>query len=260
MRKSRAELPGFGSSILYSFSNPKLKPKPNLEMSHTAHLVFKPSGQDYDLSGLLFDAPSYIIAREVGKVNKHEHYHICFRVEACEQTIRTRILSALNIPKTGRGKGNTHYTLKWDAYKNWSPEYPAKSGDIISSKGFTEDEIEDAIFRGSIKYNKQVDENNKGANIDVSQDMCQATVASPPPASACEWDRLLHAYKQSDKSLDRSCVNIKRWIKSYYLLRSRPIPRDGDLKRWSYSLYAIVHNQCAEDDQAVLEQTQEIYL
>lgn len=227
-------------------------------MSHTAHLVFKPTGQEYDLSGLLFDAPSYIIAREYGTINNREHYHICFRVDACEQTIRSRILSTLQIPKTGRGKGNTHYTLKWDAYKNWTPEYAAKSGDIVSSLGFSEDEIEEAIFKGSIKYNKQKDIGSKGANIDLSNPICEATVSESTPHT--EWDRLLKAYRQTDLALARSAVNIKRWIKSYYLSREKPIPREGDLKRYAYSLYAIIQNKISEDDQVVLEETQEVYL
>lgn len=222
-------------------------------MSHNAHLRFTPAGQIYDLSGLLVDASRYIVSREQAS---KEHYHICFETTSCEQTIRTRILSSLNIPKTTRGKGNTHYCLKWDKYKNWNPEYAAKSGDIISSLGFSQDEIEDAIFRGSIKYNKEKDENSYGTSIDITNGTHQVTVVSPPQRT--EWDRLLSSYRTSGHT--GSMINIKRWIKSYYLKQEKPIPREGDLRRYAYSLYAIINKQTSEDDQQVLEEQQEVYL
>lgn len=224
-------------------------------MAHNCHLRFTPAGQDYDLSGLLLTATKYIVSREQAT---KEHYHICFETDQCQETIRAKVLSTLKIPKTGRGQGNTHYCLKWDKYKNWTPEYACKSGDIISSLGYSQDEIEDAIFRGSIKYNKQKDVGSKGANIDVSNPICDATVSATTPHT--EWERLLNSYRQIDRATERSAVNIKRWIKSYYLQREKPIPREGDLKRYAYSLYAIIQNKTTEEDQVVLEETQEIYL
>jgi len=223
-------------------------------MAHNCHIRFTPAGQVYDLSGLLVNATRYIVSKEQAT---KEHYHICFETNQCQETIRARVLSSLQIPKTGRGQGNTHYCLKWDKYKNWSPEYAAKSGDIVSSLGFTEDEIEDAIFRGSIKYNKRVDENANRANIDVSNitEICQATAPHQTQATT-EFERLLKKYQQDDRALDRNMSAIKRWIKSYYLMQNKCVPRDGDAKRYAYSIYAIVHNKTHEDDQYVLETTQ----
>lgn len=221
-------------------------------MAHNCHIRFTPAGQVYDLSGLLVNATRYIVSREQAS---KEHYHICFETDQCQETVRAKVLSSLQIPKTGRGQGNTHYCLKWDKYKNWTPEYAAKSGDIVSSLGFTSDEIEDAIWRGSIKYNKQVDEVHTGTSIDVSS-AHQVTTVSPAPRG--EWDRLLECYRKSGHV--GSMVNIKRWIKSYYLKQQKPIPRDGDAKRYAYSLYAIVNNKISEDDQQVLEEQQEVYL
>jgi len=219
---------------------------------HNCHIRFTPAGQEFDLSGLLVNTIRYIVSKEQAT---KEHYHICFETKQCEETIRARVLTTLNIPKSGRGQGNTHYCLKWDKYKKWSPEYAAKSGDIVSYFGYTEDDIEDAIFRGSIKYNKTVDENSKGTSIDLSNPVHEVT---EPRTTQSEWERLLDSYRKSGHS--GSMVNIKRWIKSNYLLRQKPIPRDGDLKRYSYSLYAIINNKTSEDDQQVLEETQEIYL
>lgn len=224
-------------------------------MAHNCHLRFTPAGQVYDLSGLLVNATRYIISREQAS---KEHYHICFETDQCQETIRARVLSTLQIPKTGRGQGNTHYCLKWDKYKNWSPEYAAKSGDIISSLGFTPDEIEDAIWRGSIKFNKQKDENSKGTSIDVANVHAAHEVTESSPTPKSEWDRLLSSYRNSGHA--GSMINIKRWIKSYYLKQERPIPREGDLRRYAYSLYAIIQNKTSEDDQQVLEETQEVYL
>ena len=222
-------------------------------MSHNCHIRFTPAGQVYDLSGLLVNATRYIVSREQAT---KEHYHICFETDQCQETVRARVLTTLNIPKTGRGQGNTHYCLKWDKYKNWAPEYAAKSGDIVSSLGFTLDEIEDAIWRGSIKYNKQVDKEAKGTSIDVApHQVTDNTVAHPYKG---EWDRLLECYRKSGHA--GSMINIKRWIKSYYLTREKPIPREGDIRRYAYSLYAIINNKTSEDDQQVLEETQEIYL
>jgi len=221
-------------------------------MAHNCHIRFTPAGQVYDLSGLLVNASRYIVSREQAT---KLHYHICFETDQCQETIRARVLSALQIPKTGRGQGNTHYCLKWDKYKNWNPEYAAKSGDIVSSLGFSQDEIEDAIWRGSIKFNKQVDEVHTGTSIDVSS-AHQVTTVSPPHKN--EWDRLLECYRNSGHA--GSMINIKRWIKSYYLKQQKPIPRDGDCKRYAYSLYAIINNKTSEEDQQVLEETQEAYL
>jgi len=228
-------------------------------MAHNCHLRFTPAGQVFDLSGLLVNATRYIISREQAS---KEHYHICFETDQCQETIRAKVLSSLSIPKTGRGQGNTHYCLKWDKYKNWTPEYAAKSGDIVSTKGYTHDEIEDAIWRGSIKYNKQTDENSKGTSIDLAsgtQQIHQVTVSRPVRQPQCEWDRLLDAFEKSEYR-DLDCVNIKRWIKSQYLKQRKPIPREGDLRRYAYSLYAIVRNKTSLGDQQVLEETQEIYL
>ena len=222
-------------------------------MAHNCHLRFTPAGQTYDLSGLLVNATRYIVSREQAT---KEHYHICFETDQCQETVRAKVLSSLQIPKTGRGQGNTHYCLKWDKYKDWNPEYAAKSGDIISSKGFTEDEIEDAIWKGSIKFNKQVDVNHKGTSIDVSNPIHEVTESKPTPKS--EWERLLTSYRAIQE--DRSMVNIKRWIKSYYLKQEKPIPRDGDLRRYAYSLYAIVNKKTGEDHQLDLERDQEIYM
>lgn len=224
-------------------------------MAHNCHIRFTPSGQTYDLSGLLVNATRYIVSREQAS---KEHYHICFETEQCQETVRARVLTTLNIPKTGRGQGNTHYCLKWDKYKNWTPEYAAKSGDIVSSLGFTPDEIEDAIWRGSIKYNKQIDKEAKGTSIDV-QSAHQVTEITETHTHKGEFDRLLETFENSD-SRDDDVVNIKRWIKSQYLKRRKPIPRASDLGRWAYSIYAIVRNKTEKVDQQVLEQTIEPYL
>jgi len=245
----------YPSGAFDDYPKPSFAVVPNEVPVHNCHIRFTPVGQEFDLSGLLVNTVRYIVSKEQAT---KEHYHICFETKQCEETIRARVLTTLKIPKTGRGQGNTHYCLKWDKYKNWTPDYAAKSGDIVSSLGFTPDEIEDAIWRGSIKYNKQVDTGAKGTSIDITNGTHQVTnIIETRPQ--CEFDRLLIAFEKSEhRELD--CVNIKRWIKSYYLKQRKAIPRDGDLKRYAYSMYAIVHNKTSLDDQLVLETTQEIYL
>ena len=44
--------------------------------------------------------------------------------------------------------------------------------------------------------------------------------------------------------------DIEKWIKHYYLARSRPIPRAGDIARYRYSLYAIVVQNAIDVDAA----------
>jgi len=219
------------------------------------HIRFTPlPGQLYDLSGYLAKMSSkYIVSQEQAT---SYHLHICLETERCEETARSTFMSMFNVPKVGRGQGNKNYCFKWNKYKNWNPEYAAKSGDIIMSMGFTEDEIEDAIWRGSIKFNKQADSNSKGTSIDLQPQIREVT---EPKQTQSEWERLLEAYEKTGET-GVSMLNIKRWIKSFYLLRRKCIQRDGDLKRYAYSLYAIVNKKVSRDDQSVLEETQEIYI
>jgi len=229
---------------------------------NNAHIRFTPfPGQEYDLSGFLMSPgiDRYIVSQEQAS---SFHLHICLETDACEETIRSRLKYYFNIQKVGRGKGNTNYCMKWNAYKVWNPEYVVKSGDIKAYRGYTDDEIEDAIWRGSIKYNKQTDVNSNGTSIDLAsgtQQIHEVTVSRPARQPQCEWDRLLDAFEKSEYR-DLDCVNIKRWIKSQYLKQRKPIPREGDLRRYAYSLYAIVRNKTGLGDQQVLEETQEIYL
>lgn len=74
------------------------------------------------------------------------------------------------------------------------------------------------------------------------------TVIIQESSSGTEWEKLMSALKKRPDAQKMTMADIKRWIKSYYLGFKRPIPRNGDLNRYSYSLWAIQNNKTSYED------------
>lgn len=58
-----------------------------------------------------------------------------------------------------------------------------------------------------------------------------------------EWDKLLSKFQKRPNNTDMTMAQIKKWIKSVYLEKHKPIPRDGDTNRYAYSLWAIINDK-----------------
>lgn len=218
---------------------------------HHAHLRFTPQGTSYDISGLLLTVPRYVIAKEVGTETEKAHYHVYMETDRCEKSLRNDIIKYLQIPKMARGQANTYYCLKVDCYKDPSPAYVCKDGVIIDYKGYTEGEIQNYEVKGAVKFNKQC------APDTVQSRLVFVDAKIAPTKQQSEWDKLLCAvYDRSDfKSM--TIPDIKRYIKHFYLRQTKPIPRDGDLARYSYSIYAIIQEKT---DYADISHVDEVYL
>ena len=60
-----------------------------------------------------------------------------------------------------------------------------------------------------------------------------------------EWDKLLSKFQKRVNNTHMTMAQIKKWIKSVYLEKHKPIPRDGDTNRYAYSLWAIINDKTA---------------
>lgn len=230
-------------------------------MNH-AQVVFKPlmeANQIQDISGysyeeLLKDCPRYVICNEVGTEKERPHTHIYLETTDCEKTIRNKLLRCLKIPKTTRGKGSAFYGLFYNKYKDPSPAYIVKEGNIHQSKGYTQSELDHYIMQGSFKYLKQLD-------ADLTENI--ATVASAPSVAAVvgssEWDKLKASHVRREGYRNMTMEQIKRWIKYYYLSQGRCIPREGDTRRYAYSLWALAHFNVLQEDNIATADNHEMY-
>ena len=220
-------------------------------MTNHAQLVFKPLKEAngiQDISGysyeeLLKECPRYVICNEIGTEKEKPHTHIYLETEDCEKTIRNKLLRCLQIPKSTRGKGSAYYGLFYNKYKDPSPAYIVKEGNILQSKGYSPDELEHYIMQGAFKYSKKID-------IDLTENI--ATVADAPSVTAVvgstEWDKLKAAHKNRGHD---TMSEIKRWIKYYYLKQGRCIPREGDTRRYAYSLWTLSQNRILTEENIV---------
>ncbi|UAU47017.1 Rep [Chicken proventriculitis-associated circular virus 24] len=212
-------------------------------MNH-AQLVFKPlkdANGVQDISGysyeeLLKDCPRYVICNEIGTEKEKPHTHIYLETADCEKTIRNKLLRCLQIPKSTRGKGSAFYGLFYNKYKDPSPAYIVKEGNIFQSKGYTQSELDHYIMQGSFRYLKQLE-------ADLTENI--ATVANAPSVTTVvglnEFDKLKAAHSRREGYKEMSMDQIKRWIKYYYLKQGKCIPREGDTRRYAYSLWTLSH-------------------
>jgi len=109
-----------------------------------------------DMSGMLtrWNDYKYILAHEVSE-DGIPHYHLYVEGPyVAEKTVRNAI-TAYGIPKTGRGRANAYYALKYNEYTNPSPEYVCAEGDIRAVRGYSDEEVAKHIEQGRIKYSER---------------------------------------------------------------------------------------------------------
>lgn len=235
-------------------------------MNH-AQLVFKPLKEAngiQDLSGysyqqLLKDCPRYVICHEVGTEKEKPHTHIYLETPDCEKTIRNKLLKCLQIPKTTRGKGSAFYGLFYNKYKDPSPAYIVKEGNIFDSRGYTSDQLEHYIMVGQMRFKETFAPSIVG--VDTSSTECSSDQhGQSVPQNINEFEKLKRAHHKRPGFQDMTMAEIKRWIKSYYLLQGKCIPREGDNRRYSYCLWALAHGNIREEDIAEADRHEATYM
>lgn len=229
---------------------------------HHYHLRLTPSALKEpitDLSGWLIGAHKWVIAAEKGSKTQKPHLHFYIESDDCMATIRNKIRSAYRLTVGQKGKANSEYCLKGDCYKDPSPAYVVKDNVIVDYRGISKEELEEYVRSGSARwgvgrfqdmldaFDLQGDSPGKDQEEEEVELRVRTTPATPPVPRS-EWDSLLTSYKLDPKATTRTMPMIQQWIKSYYLTRSRPIPRAGDLRRYAYSMWAILHDKVTEED------------
>ena len=223
-------------------------------MNH-AQIVFKPLKEangiqdisGYEYGQLLNNAYKYVICHEIGTEKEKPHTHIYLETPDCEKTIRNKIIKCLQIPKTTRGKGSAFYGLFYNKYKDPSPAYIVKEGNIYDARGYTQDQLEHYIMVGQMRFKQTFAPSIVG--VDTSSTECSSDQHGLSATKAhSEWDKLLAAHHKRVGYTEMTMSDIRRWIKSYYLQQRKPIPRDGDTRRYSYSLWAIANASVLEQD------------
>lgn len=229
-------------------------------MAHFAHIRVTPYEFDYDLSGVIKYGEKYVVAAEKGGLTFKPHFHIAIYTDVCKKTLDNAIKECFHIPKEGKGKASKYFANKYDEYSDPSPEYVCKdlpdvSGiavQAVAVKGYTPAEVQEFIKEGRRKYGPGSEYwKKKHPNSNRMEQPANSTPVSGGPKSVedsplkDEWSKLLDAYETEYYAVDSTRKNdtmkdIEKWIKHYYLARSRPIPRAGDIARYRYSLWAIV--------------------
>jgi len=199
-------------------------------MSRLCHVRFTP----YDLSGYSFDwikvMPS-VIAEEVS-VHMVSHYHIAFKTDMCEKTIRNNIVTHFCIPKTGRGKGNKYYSLN----NTWQDiDYVFKDGKIIWNSICGKDSEELHIELGNAKYNKHKNSAKTSETPQIVYEQVEKTDNI--------WVGLLDYFLDVPDGEQLTVQGIKKLIICHYINKGKAFPRGADLLRYSYGIYVRLRTQ-----------------
>lgn len=200
-------------------------------MSHHCHFRVTPPTASYDLSGALAHADKYVVYEEVGEVTNKLHLHIYIESNASESTLKSDIRSGFRIPVGQKGKASAYFCCKYDAYKDPSPAYVAKSGKCIASQGYTAEMLSQYEKTGLDRYVTKT-----------------PIIVKDKAVPKSEFDILLYAFEALEARRSYTMPAIIRWIKSEYLSRRRCVPRSGDSSRYAYSLYAIIQGNTLEHD------------
>lgn len=224
-------------------------------MAHFAHIRATPYQFDYDLSGVTRHSDKYVVVTEKGGLTFKPHFHIAMYTDVCKKTLDNAIRRAFNIPQEGKGKASKFFANKYDAYTDPTPEYVCKdlfdpSGTHLvpyAVNGYTPAEVQEFIKAGRAKYGPGTEYHRKKYPELYRSESANSTPVEGPKSETAlkgEWEKLLEAYEEAfykdPKRSDDTILSIRSFIKHYYLARSRPIPRAGDIQRYSYSLWAIV--------------------
>lgn len=200
------------------------------------HIRFTPHDLKYNegqLSKFLEPYDKFIVARETKSKTGESvplHYHIYLESLLQLQSIRHNFKQYIEIPAGGKGQNNKYYSIK-----TWTVgeiSYIVKQGDIRLSSGYTLTALESAI--AGYKRNTEVEkekEKEKAERLD-------------------EWTKLLnHFIENKTIFIGKPLSTYKHEITSIYLKKLRPVPRNGDIHRYAFSLYAILNSRFCNNEE-----------
>jgi len=157
------------------------------------------------------------------------HYKIYFESETISDTISKRFNRIMKIPAGQKGKANKYFSL----FSQWRrPEYVCKMGEIVYKKGYSDDEIAEYVKLGAEKWLK---EENLKEKILTSE---AAPPADKKKEKYSEWEILICYFTaMTPDERPATIFGFKQKICYKFIKEMRPIPRKGDLERYSFSLY-----------------------
>lgn len=171
------------------------------------------------------------------------HYHIATANMDCSN-LRKYCRDFFNIPKGKRGEGNKYISVTKDFV---DLSYVVKYGNQVRAD-LPDIDLE-FLERESKKYLVQ----EKPVTVPPSN-----SVQCDKEKKPAEFDMLLSKWILLKRD-DYNMFDIKKWICSVYLQKNKPIPRAGDLYRYSYSIYAISKEKTSEEDFDYLSRHAEFY-
>lgn len=166
------------------------------------------------------------------------HFHIYIETEVTRDTIINYAYKLLGIKKGQKGTANKYF-----ACKNWNDDigYFVKSGTITYTHNITV--LPEKIEEGYNMYIKPyLNDMITVIKQEASEPGSPASGASPtaarkPPKD--EWSLLFMAQPQMETTANWEPIDWRKWICKYYLARTRPVPRTGDLFRYAISLHIL---------------------
>ena len=191
-----------------------------------------------DISGYSFDwikQQKHCIAKEIGPKTKKLHYQMYIETDYCIKTVRNNITKSLKIPIGIQGRESAYYAITPD-WKDWT--YTLKDAEIISQNIVDPRELPELIAKATLTYGEK------------EQPVKVETIIEVREKTDLTWDTLLQMYDEGanyrniagnkeNKFATYSINDFRNWICAYYLRRRKPIPRAGDLGRYSFSLYCL---------------------
>lgn len=168
-----------------------------------------------------------VVLHKKGKKSEKPHLHVFWAGESITSaTWKNRARASDERIKELTGVADW-VVIGHDSYATWS-EY-ATNNPI--NKGVE-------VLIGPQSLSDLLETKKQQVSLQVEAE-CNAIVEAAD-ARMSEWDRLLEHFQSKQGSSTWSSSKITREIKLYYLQRRRPIPRPGDLTRYSYSLFVIL--------------------
>lgn len=187
-----------------------------------------------DMSGLLkrFDQPSvkYVLAHEVSK-DGIPHYHLYVEgIDVSEKTLRNYITESCNIPKGKRGQSNGYYVLKHNAYRNPSPAYVSKEGDIRAYKDYSQEEVEHYIEAG-IELYKPLVSDQQATRLQIGG----ASEASAKKTIEDLYAEYVEAILPKDKTQHFDLWECRKASRKFWKERGGLLPVESTYKRFVVS-------------------------
>lgn len=199
------------------------------------HLRFTPDEKvsDENLAKFVSKYEKYIVAREQHDKNGEAvkpHYHMYIESDMDIDTVRYNFKKVLSIPTGGQGRNNKYYSIKqWNVGEIG---YIVKQGDIKFQAGFKMEDI----------LQKKIEVKLKEKNTDSEAPRAEKKKEERED----EWTKLMNHCIELKDDKPTTVLGYKQVICKYYLKRLRPVPRTGDLNRYSFSLYAIFRSKYCE--------------